>query len=117
MIRFIQWVSLALGFFFLYQSYSMVKRKREDMFFFLTWSGVGMLLVIFSFFYVPILEFTLGFMGMSSRVNFLFSATALLCLFLSFVIFKQVQELSFKQARLVQEISLLKAEVKRKDKK
>ena len=109
MERVINIIAFLLGIFLIYKSYRLVKSKREDLFDFFLWTFIGIGLVITSV-YLDIVNYVLGFMNMTSRVNFLFSFSALLSLFLIFMLFKEIRNLEKKQSRLNEVISIIKYE-------
>ena len=112
MERVINIIAFLLGIFLIYKSYRLVKSKREDLFDFFLWTFIGIGLVITSV-YLDIVNYVLGFMNMTSRVNFLFSFSALLSLFLIFMLFKEIRNLQESQSKLNEAISIIHYEKKK----
>ena len=105
--NFLQIVGVLLGIFFIYKSYVLVKNKKEHLFNFFLWVIIGVVLVVLSV-NLDILNISLGFMNMTSKINLLFTASVLLSLFLIFMLFKEVKNIEVKISKLNEDIAISK---------
>jgi hypothetical protein len=106
-MRIVQIVALLLGAFFIYKSIILLKARREDLFYFILWTGIGVTLILGSVWYDFVIEKVLTFSGMTNRVNLLFSGTALLCMFIIFMMFKEIRIINENVSKLNEELALL----------
>lgn len=104
-LNIVQIMGFLIGCFFVYKSYRMVKDKKESLSEFFFWTTMGFILIILSA-YLDIINHFLGFINMTSRINFLFSTSALVSLFLIFMIFKEIRNIKLKISKLNEEVSI-----------
>lgn len=105
-----------MGGYFLCKTFVLIRKKRETLFEFFLWSGLGLALIIFSAF--PGLTNLLSrFLGTTKTTNAIFLLAILTLLFLNFFIFKLVRNLHYDVSKLNEELSVLKSQQDKQNKK
>lgn len=107
-MRLVNVVGLAVGLYFLVQSYRLVRRREEDVFSFLIWLIVGTALVVVSL--LPsVADYVMTLLGMEMRAYTIFTLGILLAYVLMFQLFRLIWRLNRSISKLNEELSLLKA--------
>ena len=101
-------LGILTGFYFLYKTLILVRKKRESLFEFTLWTGLGLALVLFSLF-PKLTDLLSRFLGTTKGTNAIFLLAILLLLFLVFWIFKIVRNLHHDVSKLNEEISVFKS--------
>jgi hypothetical protein len=100
--------AILLGFYFLFKTYNLVKKRRENLFEFAIWSFLGLSLILFSLF--PQLSQGLSnLLGTRRSTNAIVLIAILILLFLTFFIFKRVRNLQYDVDKLNEELSRIKS--------
>ncbi len=107
-MRLVNVVGLAVGLYFLVQSYRLVRRREEDVFSFLIWLIVGTALVVVSLF-PGVADYVMTLLGMEMRAYTIFTLGILLAYVLMFQLFRLIWRLNRSLSKLNEELSLLKA--------
>ncbi|HUV42524.1 MAG TPA: DUF2304 domain-containing protein [Patescibacteria group bacterium] len=109
-------LGILMGGYFLCKTFVLIRKKRETLFEFFLWSGLGLALIIFSAF--PGLTNLLSrFLGTTKTTNAIFLLAILTLLFLNFFIFKLVRNLHYDVSKLNEELSVLKSQQDKQNKK
>ncbi|MEE8401452.1 MAG: DUF2304 domain-containing protein [Candidatus Hydrothermarchaeaceae archaeon] len=112
MIRGIQVVGLLVGLMFLYQSYRLVKEKKEDVGGFLLWSTVGAGVIVVSI-HPGVFDYLLTILQMKERPFAIFTVGILVAYLLLFQTFKLLRTLSENVSKLNESMSILRYEMEK----
>jgi len=107
-MRLMNVVGLAVGVYFLIQSYRLVHRREEDVLSFLVWLAVGIALIVVSLF-PGVADYIMALLGMEMRAYTIFTLGILLAYVLLFRLFRLIWRLNRSISELNEELSLLKA--------
>lgn len=112
MIRGIQLIGLFIGIFFIYQSYRLVKEKKEDVESLLMWSVVGAGFIIVSI-YPGIFDYALGILQMRQRPFAIFTIGILIAYVILFQMFKLIRTINENISKLNENMAVLRYDVER----
>jgi len=113
MIRLINILGILFGFYFLFKSYLLVKKKEEDVKQFLLWGLIGIILVILGI-YPNLADIPLRILNMGERINVIFTMGILLSILLIFNLNNQIKKMDAQISKLNEEIAILKYKGKKK---
>ena len=113
MLRIIQIVGVFVGLFFLYQSYRMVKSKKEDIPEFFFWNFLGVVIIAVSLFPETI-DYLLGILQMKERVYAIFTIGILVSYIILFQLFKYFRNINSNISKLNENLSIMKYEMEKK---
>lgn len=116
MIRGIQIIGVLIGLFFLYQSYRMVKDKKEDVWGFILWVFIGSSIALISIF-PDILDYLLGIVQMQIRAYAIFTLGILFAYFLLFQLFRVIRTLNENMSKFNENLSILRYEIEEHERK
>ncbi|MGD2249947.1 MAG: DUF2304 domain-containing protein [Candidatus Methanofastidiosia archaeon] len=112
MIKGIQILGLLVSIYLLYRSYTLVKKREEDVKQFLFWIFVAALLLLFSL-SPELIDLFLDFLGLKNRTFALIIMGVLLLYFLFFNFTSKLDKLDRQLSAVNEKVSLLEYEMKK----
>lgn len=113
MIRIINIIGILFGIYFLFKSYLLVKKKKEDVKQFLLWALIGIIMLILAV-YPKLADIALKLLNMEERINAIFAIGILLSILLIFNLNNQIEKMDSQMSKLNEEIALLKYREKKR---
>ena len=109
MISIFQIIGILIGCYFLYKTFVLIKQKKETLFEFFLWLGLGFSLIVFSIF-PSLINYLSIFLGTTKGTNAIFLLSILILFLMNFYFFKIVKNIKHDISKLNEELSILKSE-------